>query len=154
MLIIMHNYTDYSYLNTILFFFNSYLKLYTTLPLSKLAGFMEMVSIININFIDWYHKPEQTCQFINTYKQGAVVIVWLLDLQLLMHSVPITTKVVSLNPVHGKVYSIRHYAIKFVSDRGFLRVPQFPPPIQLTTTIYCWKWVKHHKPNQSYKLIS
>jgi uncharacterized protein with PQ loop repeat len=31
-------------------------------------------------------------------------------------SVPITTKVVSSNPVHGEVYSIQHYVIKFVSD--------------------------------------
>jgi hypothetical protein len=30
--------------------------------------------------------------------QGAVVIVWSLDLQLPMQSVPITTNVVSLNP--------------------------------------------------------
>ena len=29
---------------------------------------------------------------------------------------PITTKVVSLNPVRGEVYSIHHYVIKFVSD--------------------------------------
>ena len=29
---------------------------------------------------------------------------------------PITTKVLSLNPVHGEVYSIQHYVIKFVSD--------------------------------------
>jgi hypothetical protein len=29
---------------------------------------------------------------------------------------PITTKVVSSNPVHGEVYSIQHYVIKFVSD--------------------------------------
>jgi hypothetical protein len=29
---------------------------------------------------------------------------------------PITTKVVSLNPAHGKVYLIQHYGIKFVSD--------------------------------------
>jgi hypothetical protein len=28
----------------------------------------------------------------------------------------ITTKVVSLNPVHGEVYLIQHYVIKFVSD--------------------------------------
>jgi hypothetical protein len=34
----------------------------------------------------------------------------------IVQSVPITTKVVSLNPVHGKVYSIQHYVIKFVSD--------------------------------------
>ena len=44
-----------------------------------------------------------------------VMIVWKLDLQLPMQSVPITTKVVSLNPVHGKVYSV-HDVIKFVSD--------------------------------------
>jgi hypothetical protein len=30
--------------------------------------------------------------------------------------VPITTKVVSSNPVHDEVYSIQHYVIKFVSD--------------------------------------
>ena len=29
---------------------------------------------------------------------------------------PITTKVVSSNPAHGKVYSLQHYMIKFVSD--------------------------------------
>jgi len=29
--------------------------------------------------------------------------------------VPITTKDVSLNPAHGKVYSIQQYVIKFVS---------------------------------------
>jgi len=31
-------------------------------------------------------------------------------------SVPITTKVVSSATVHGEVYSILHYVIKFVSD--------------------------------------
>ena len=45
-----------------------------------------------------------------------VMIVWYLDLQLPMKSVPITTNVMSLNPVHSKVYSIQHYVIKFVSD--------------------------------------
>ena len=29
---------------------------------------------------------------------------------------PITTKVVNSNSVHGEVYSIQHYVIKFVSD--------------------------------------
>ena len=37
-------------------------------------------------------------------------------------------------PGSGKVYSIQHYVIKFVSDlkqvRGFLWVPPFPPPIK------------------------
>jgi hypothetical protein len=31
-----------------------------------------------------------------------------------MQSVPITTKVVSLNPTYDEVYSIQHYVIKFV----------------------------------------
>jgi hypothetical protein len=56
-----------------------------------------------------------------------------------VQSVPITTNVVSTNPTHGKVYSIQHYVIKFVSDMqqisGFLRVLQFPPPIKLTATM-------------------
>jgi hypothetical protein len=33
-----------------------------------------------------------------------------------MQSVPIITNVVSLHPANGKVYSIQHYVIKFVSD--------------------------------------
>ena len=36
--------------------------------------------------------------------------------QLPMRSVPITNKVESSNPVHGKVYSMQHYMIKFPSD--------------------------------------
>jgi len=53
--------------------------------------------------------------------------------------VPITTKVVSSNPVHGKVYAMQYYVIKFVSDfrqvSGFLQVLQFPPPIKLTAIL-------------------
>jgi hypothetical protein len=45
-----------------------------------------------------------------------VVIVWWLDIQLPVQSVPIAKKVKSLNPIHDKVYSIQHYVIKFVSD--------------------------------------
>jgi hypothetical protein len=68
-----------------------------------------------------------------SFSQG-VVIVWWLDLQLPVQSVPITTEVVSWNPVHGEVYSIQHYVIKLISDLrqvgGFLR--GFPPPIKPT----------------------
>jgi len=68
-----------------------------------------------------------------------------LDLQLHVQSVPITTGDARSNPVHGEVYSIQHYVIKFVSDLrqagGFLWVLQFPPPIKLTAKMkYCWKW--------------
>ena len=45
-----------------------------------------------------------------------LVIVWCLDLQLPMHSVSITSNVVSLNSPHGEVYSILRFVIKFVSD--------------------------------------
>ena len=45
-----------------------------------------------------------------------VVIVWYLDLQLPVQSMHITTNVASSNPVHGEVYSIQHYVIKFDSD--------------------------------------
>ena len=67
------------------------------------------------------------------------MVVWLLELQLPMQSVPITTDVVSSNLDQGEVYSMQHYVLKFVSDlqqvSGFLRVLRFPPPIKLTATI-------------------
>ena len=47
-----------------------------------------------------------------------------------MQAVPITTNVVSSNSVHGEVYTIQQYVMKFVSDLrqvgGFLRVLRFP----------------------------
>jgi len=42
-----------------------------------------------------------------------VIIVRMLDLQLFIPYVPITTVVVSSNPAHGKAYSIQYY----VTDR-------------------------------------
>jgi len=71
----------------------------------------------------------------NPFLLGAVVVViiWELDLKLPVQSVPITTKVVSLTPAHGEVYSIQHYVIKFVSDFwqvcGLLRVLLYPPQV-------------------------
>ena len=56
-----------------------------------------------------------------------------------LKSVPITTNVVSSNPVQCEVYSIQHYVIRFVSDLGqvggFLRVLRLPLPIKLAVTI-------------------
>ena len=43
-------------------------------------------------------------------------MVWLLDLQLPVQSVSITTNVMSSSPSNGEVYLIQCYAIKFVSD--------------------------------------
>ena len=61
-------------------------------------------------------------------------------LQIPVQSVPITTTVVSSNPVHSEVYLIQHYVIKSVSDLrqvgGFLRILRSPPPIlKLNATI-------------------
>ena len=56
-----------------------------------------------------------------------------------VQSVPITTKIVSSNPVHGGVFSIQHFVIKFFSDLQqvgrFLRELRFPPTIKLSSTI-------------------
>jgi len=52
---------------------------------------------------------------------------------------PTITKVMSLNPARGELYSIQHYVITFVRDLrqfgGFIMVLRFHPPIWLTTTI-------------------
>ena len=73
------------------------------------------------------------------------MIIWYLDLQLPMQSLPITTKIVSLNPTHAKVYSIQYYVIKFVSDLwqvgGFLRALRFPSPIKSWPPRYKWQVV-------------
>ena len=62
-----------------------------------------------------------------------------------LQSVPITTIVVSSNPVHGEPYLIQHYVIKFDSDLrqvcGFLRVLPCPPPIKLTVMIKVKNWI-------------
>ena len=54
------------------------------------------------------------------------MIIWQLDVQLPVQSVPITINVVSPNPADGEVYSKQDYVIKFVIDLrqvgGFLCV--------------------------------
>ena len=78
------------------------------------------------------------------------VIVWKLDLQLPMQSVPITTNVVSWNHIQDMVLEphSRHgvhdttLCDKVTSNRllSFLRMLRFPPPIKVTATIqlkYC-----------------
>jgi sRNA-binding regulator protein Hfq len=57
-----------------------------------------------------------------------IVIEWQLDFLLPVQSVAITIIVVSSNPTHGRVYSIQHYVIKFVSD---------PRTLILKSTISC-----------------
>ena len=55
-------------------------------------------------------------------RHGRDRMLWSFDLQLLVQSVSNTTKFVSSNPVHGEVYSIQHYVVKFkwrATDRWF-----------------------------------
>jgi len=56
-----------------------------------------------------------------------------LDLHLSMQSMPITTKVESLNTAHDEVYSIQLYVIKFVSD--LRQVCGFSPGTPVSSTI-------------------
>jgi len=46
------------------------------------------------------------------------VILWLLDLQLPMQSVPVTTDVVSSNLDQGDVYNIMWYSLSMTCDRS------------------------------------
>ena len=50
-----------------------------------------------------------------------------------MQSVSITTKILNLNSVHGEVYSIKHYVIKFLSD--LRQVGAWFSPLNFLTTI-------------------
>ena len=71
-----------------------------------------------------------------------------------MQSVPITMKVVSLNPIHGEVYSMQNYVIKFVSD-----LQQFGGFLKYSDFLHQWNWLprynwnivesgfKHHPPS-------
>ena len=56
-----------------------------------------------------------------------------------VHAGVVCTKAVSSHPVHGEVYSIQHYVIKFGSDLrqigGYLRVLGFLPRIKPTGMI-------------------
>ena len=67
-----------------------------------------------------------------------------------MQSVPIATIIVGLNPVHGEVYFIQHYVIKFVRDLwqvgGFLRILLFPPPHNCNIVESGFKYHKPTKP--------
>jgi hypothetical protein len=56
-----------------------------------------------------------------------------IQLRVPVQSVPITTNIVSANPVHGVVYLIQHCGNLLVTG-GFLRVLWFPSPIKLIDT--------------------
>jgi hypothetical protein len=71
-------------------------------------------------------KDNEHCESVMNVTNDENYTDGLLGFQLPVQSVPITTKVVSSNPVHGEENSMQHYVIKFVSDLqqvgSFLRV--------------------------------
>ena len=89
--------------------------------------------MLHVSFISHIYSKGVRFLFVTSYKikytqsshRGVVVIVWQLDLQLLMQSVPLTL----FKPRSGKVYFIQHYVIKFISDLrhvdGFLWVLRY-----------------------------
>jgi len=85
--------------------------------------------------IDYFINKSKNSCFLSVQQKNTIIMIHL-DFQ---QSVPITTKIVSSKPVHGEVYSIQHYVIKFVSDLqqvgDFLQVLRFHPLIKLTAMI-------------------
>ena len=165
-------------------YFNAYVSLYLTVTLRigwrfknrtaqiALRGYLKTPHSYNLSAWKPHHSyiPSTKAIYPFTYysvigdtftlrsKIGAVVvvIVWQLDLELPLPSVPITTNVVSSNPTQARCtrYNIVWWSLSVTCNRsvpGFLRALRFPPPIKLIATIwlnYCWKWrFKHHKPN-------
>jgi hypothetical protein len=59
----------------------------------------------------WPYKRGGLTREVTLQEAVLVVIVWEVDLQQPVQSVPITIKAVISNPIHGKVYSMQHYAI-------------------------------------------
>jgi DNA integrity scanning protein DisA with diadenylate cyclase activity len=64
----------------------------------------------------------------------------MLDLQLPMQSVPITTTVVSSNPVHDGVYLIQQYVIKFAND-----LRQVMAKTMVDKTLHRQLMIEHYK---------
>ena len=114
-------------------------------PLDKISLHSRVVSLVVYISWEWKHITyssvlpyKSDLQFfkitldvsaaVSLYPGDVVaVIVWLLDLQLPMQSVPITTDVVSSN-----LYQDGMYISDLWQVDGFL---QFPPPIKLTATL-------------------
>jgi len=104
--------------------------------------FNDLMRIIKINGHHRFSEYNNNNLTLQDFKHGILTgpaWSWSYNSWIPMQSVPMTTNVVRSKSVHGEVYSIKHYVIKFVSDLrqvgGFLRILRFPPPIKLTATI-------------------
>jgi len=81
--------------------------------------------LFNVNYFSCIHNK-------------TLYIPWVFSLHKSFILTNVPSEVVSSTSVHGEVFSIQHYVIKFVSDltqvSGFLWVLRFPEPIQSTAT--------------------
>jgi hypothetical protein len=106
----------------------------TTQPVQNFLGchrqFLFVIQELKLRIKMWKVNRQRTPNDSKKLSPSPWWYGWL-DLNLLMQSSPIITKVVHLIPAYIKVCSIQHYMIKFVSDLwqlgGFL-------------WIYCKKW--------------
>ena len=126
--------------------FDIHLKLaswYKQYQLLKLSIVLKCISIIIFSFqFLWYCIPFRCTLYIIYFScrgcggRDHMIVGFTTTCAI---SANITTKVVSSNPAHGKMYSIQYNVITFVSDlqqvRGFLWILRFPPPIKLTAMI-------------------
>ena len=75
--------------------------------------------VIRVEYLKFSVEAVVSCLLLTMSEAGVFVIVWKLDLQLPVQSVPITAKGVESNLAHGDVYSMQKCAIKFVSPVSF-----------------------------------
>jgi hypothetical protein len=133
------------------------------------VGALDNYSLVFVIFINFFGQLKDwvgQVLFLVSCPMGQVekyvnVEAWLpvnVEAWLPVQTVPITTKVVSLNPAYGEVYLIQHYVIKFVND-----LPPswwFSPGTPVSAPPrYNWNivesGVKHHNPNQTkWHLVS
>jgi len=107
-------------------------------------------------------KLENLCRFVFRGHRGRDRMVVWFTTTCAISAYHQCTKIVSSNPVHGKVYSIQHYVIKFVSD--LLKVGVFflsVTPVSYTNktdhrdvTNIVESGVKHHKLNLKPNILS
>jgi len=75
------------------------------------------ITILTVNGTFALFKVQcKCCYILHISKCNAIMVVCLLDKQLPLPSVPITTNVVSSIPAEGEMYSLQQYMIYFVSD--------------------------------------
>jgi hypothetical protein len=88
---------------------------------SRSSGVLEDISCVTYSQVRYFYfwlLVAVEVKYTTTDGTVVAVIVWQLDLQLRMQSVPIITDVVSSNPAQGKVYNIMWYRLSVTCGRS------------------------------------